>query len=916
MIQKPYLLADIQQDLIGIPGNILATDVLAITGSKKRKRSELALAIDRQGVNVYDVSIEFCLKALRISLQSVKVQSSKLITSYAISPQAVFTCPPCSTRLRRLENKPARRYTYCSVTSPKPQIMRFSELNNTEITTASINLSKEAALVTHLDTFEAGSENKLLALHQDGMVTGYSAGLESEEWRSSINAGASNLDSVLDIQAAAVLSVQEARKAILRGREDILARLGPDKDAAHRSLLVVMTRPKRDADNNAGMLELQIFHISIADSNRSGLALGTGHGLQRLATLAMPEPSLFISKKSQITMHTASGTIYQNVDGALAVYDLTGSVPRLAHTIFGNDASFLRLSSELIASIRGASLSVMDLRYGSLQVEGTLALSHEAIRTQNSNKPQDLETTRTEDMRLLSYFSPLDIIVALDGRKILAVQISTTPRLDVSRKRKRPGLLVDSVGRGSSSMSGAPPISSEPPCRIKSLGHYLPVFDDLDWKGQKDALDRCLTRNDGKEFQRLMATALGLKATGEDKKTYNSGSRDRVDQHVVSYALQAIFSVEQAPLDVDPAGEYPWILDIRLFPPEIGNWLIEHGLLTLDRIEISLKQYGALPIISKLAAGSLIQALAKFDSSLEILLSMLASPVPLSSQELVCVLIIVTQSPDVEATERPQLLTNDDREDDNGNNQKRQLVMEETTEVHPPPPPILPDNKVSRRVLNFAMKRLYACPSSSTARALKRELSTLQLRILVDTLRMEIARGGWLSPYEDSLDTLDLELQNDSQMCFIAHLLSCVINSLGTGGLILGNSMSDDLTETADTIAYMKAEISAALEGIEEAIYLKGMLGEILLCRKDTLNPVVKQSRSNEVQHPALPAKPMTLTLDEEASQLLPLGLKPAPVVSTTKVGAGGELIKRSRRDIGRLKSKMVGKYSFDRIMI
>lgn len=56
MIQKPYLLADIQQDLNGLP-NILATDVLAVAGSKKRKRSELALAIDRQGINIYDVSL-------------------------------------------------------------------------------------------------------------------------------------------------------------------------------------------------------------------------------------------------------------------------------------------------------------------------------------------------------------------------------------------------------------------------------------------------------------------------------------------------------------------------------------------------------------------------------------------------------------------------------------------------------------------------------------------------------------------------------------------------------------------------------------------------------------------------------------------------------------------------------------------
>ena len=59
MIQKPYVLADIPHDITGSPGNILAADVFAVAGSKKRKRSELAIAIDRQGINIYDVSLHF-----------------------------------------------------------------------------------------------------------------------------------------------------------------------------------------------------------------------------------------------------------------------------------------------------------------------------------------------------------------------------------------------------------------------------------------------------------------------------------------------------------------------------------------------------------------------------------------------------------------------------------------------------------------------------------------------------------------------------------------------------------------------------------------------------------------------------------------------------------------------------------------
>lgn len=898
MIQEPYVLADLQQDLAGLPRNVYSTDVFAIAGSKKRKRSELALAIDRQGIDIYDV------------------QLSKLITSYAISPQAVFTCPPCSIRLRRLEYEPARRYTYCSVTSPKPQLLCFSESPNAEITTTSINLRKEATPVLHLETFETGSGSKVLALHRDGTVTSYSKCLDNEEWHSSINAGASQSASEPSIQATAILSLQQARKTVLKNREDILITLGPLEDAIDPSLLLVMVRtPAKDANSNSGTLELRIFSIRSPESDTNGLALGAGRKLQSLVTLAMPESSLFVSKESQITIHAASGTIHQEAEGTLAVYDLTGSVPRVVHTLVRNDAySYLRLSSELIASSRGASLAILDLQYGSLQAEESLTLNHEIDMVQASKKLKNKWTT-TENVRLLSYFAPLDVMIALDGLNLLAIQLVTSQKLGGSQKRKRDGLLVNSIGRGTSSMIGSPPSSGEPDEEHISRNTCLPSSDSQEWKVQEAALDQCLAQNDIKEFERLMAAALEINTYQQDEPKPISRGRNSVGQHAVSYVLKTMFSVDQNPSRTDLSGDKPVNLSIRIYPQNIGRWLIDRGLVTLSHIEMSLKKYQGLPVTSKLATGSLVRALAKFDPSLEILLSVLASPVPLSSQELAHILVIVTRSPDAEDTENQRLLTNSDGED-SGNKEIFQLVHGQTTYQPSSPCPTPLGNEPNRRLLDLAMKRLHACPPSSVARALKRELSTSQLRILVDTLRMEIARSGWLSPYIESLETPNLNLQqNNSQMRFITHLLNCVIDSLGSGGWILGNSTSDDLAETADTIAYMKAEISAALEGIEEATYLKGMLGEMLLCGKDSLKSSVKHNGSTEVQLSALPLKPVSVALNED-SQLLPLGLKPTPVVSTTKVGAGGELIKRSKRDIGRLKSKMVGKYSFDRIIV
>lgn len=67
MIQTPYALAEIPQDITGTSGQVHAADVYTIAGSKKRKRSEITLAIDRQGVNIYDVALSHAVNVAKIS---------------------------------------------------------------------------------------------------------------------------------------------------------------------------------------------------------------------------------------------------------------------------------------------------------------------------------------------------------------------------------------------------------------------------------------------------------------------------------------------------------------------------------------------------------------------------------------------------------------------------------------------------------------------------------------------------------------------------------------------------------------------------------------------------------------------------------------------------------------------------------
>lgn len=55
MIQAPYTIAKLPEAPFPDKARIQCADVQSVTGSRKRKRCELAVAIDHSCVNLYDV---------------------------------------------------------------------------------------------------------------------------------------------------------------------------------------------------------------------------------------------------------------------------------------------------------------------------------------------------------------------------------------------------------------------------------------------------------------------------------------------------------------------------------------------------------------------------------------------------------------------------------------------------------------------------------------------------------------------------------------------------------------------------------------------------------------------------------------------------------------------------------------------
>ena len=135
----------------------------------------------------------------------------------------------------------------------------------------------------------------------------------------------------------------------------------------------------------------------------------------------------------------------------------------------------------------------------------------------------------------------------------------------------------------------------------------------------------------------------------------------------------------------------------------------------------------------------------------------------------------------------------------------------------------------------------------------------------------------------------------------IGDLLNCAIDAMGTGGWLVGQSSLADRTD--ELIESLRTEVGAGVEACYEANTLKALLVELETCAASSV-----QSRMQNGRHKLAQIGDIG---DEQS--LLPLGSRVDP---PTIPGRNEKNRKKTKMAIGREKSKLVGKYSLDRIRI
>ncbi|KAH6680330.1 hypothetical protein B0J14DRAFT_648710 [Halenospora varia] len=928
-LQPPYTVATLPQPIDRKDGRYVVGDVHGgAPGAKKRKRSELAVGVDGEGVNLYDIS------------------SSRLITSYALPPQSSFTCPPTSIRTRFSKGKSERR-TYVSTTGTQTQINLFRDLTEDLIPTSTSTkthiVEKTSNPIIALNTTTATlslepaqGDCDLLVVRKDGEIQCLDGETLKEKWTSPPSAlvqGESEEQlGEVEVEHVQLTNAYAAIQGIFKGRTDNFAIFPQEiaEDGFNPDLLILITRTKKAISSRRFHL-IAVPRKSSSNSNSTILR----QSIQSLLFADFASAANLDKDVPNFSIQVSSGILQQLHGEQLTTFDMTETGPKQQSSlVVGKAESFLRLSNSSIMVASNNSLTVYSPKYHSVLANIELE-SHAASVKRKRGEEKATTSSSQDNCKLLTYFPKLGAAVAISENHLIAVQVEG--HQDRQGKPRAAGLLIDSLGRAAPNQQRS---GREKKIAIKieaeTLATYLPGSigtTDTPWAKEVQSLENAFSKSDPQQFDDLMAKkfhSIGKTDTKLHNGTRTNGTTNNgtsaVDRRWVVYSLSKIF-------DWNEAEATQHRLSIPFYPPNTFLWLMNGGHVTTTNIETALRSKKIS--LDSIPAGELVSAVVEINPDMDLLLALLTRSY-LGAAELLSTIRVLMESLEMLGDNLPSkqaLLTNgEDHEQVNGDleEQLEKLEAEAEDDLELAEYQLGPGSGIRGQALSLALSKLYTCPTNTIIHALQATFTNHEIVCLIYLLRFELARGAWTAKYLEAYETDviddDAEVPGNA-IILITSLLNNCIDAIGAGGWLTGDArlINGDPFEAAELISSLKLEVSAALEGIEEATYLKGLTSEMIRYGNSVQNALPKEFFDDSEAQNEAPARkkrkgpvnpPIILRVTDEQTRLLPLGLKAEQAISRLKVGAGGEVSRRTARDIGNLKSKKVGKYTLERIII
>ncbi|EWC48617.1 hypothetical protein DRE_01839 [Drechslerella stenobrocha 248] len=922
--------------------------------SKKRKRSEFAIAVDGHGVSVIDV------------------QAPRIISTYSAPPTTRFTCSPLSIKY---PNGPTR-WTYVSMSSEnrslsawKEQAIRRSSRTNSAVSSPASEFGPLDTSIEHHSRPATGSSN-ILALHnlahgnkasgelsfddvlvvfEDSSLQCLSADLQVERWVvNSRNTPSHRTRGPLLLSS--IISINTAKKTLLKNRLEVLAGYQAKPGDCVLTLLSGMRR-KENVDANIYLI-----------SNSSAVGQVRKLAQTRLAVTGLVE-------KSQFTFHPSTGKVFRCEGQSVTAYDLSQLAPNPETLLAANSpiASILPTSSSNLFVSMAASISVYNTKYGA---------THFTLPT--SIKPgldQSVEPALYSSLVFLGYITEIDVGVGFNKHGCFAIQLTKSGLFTGDT-------ILDSLCKGVKSVDLDEDI--EVSKSRFTLVEAIQIAKEPDHSKERRAravlkiLAELAAEGDAFGFEKEFAEFVGLdRKTGAHAIT-NGVSTNGLDhtngdhRELASTQLNGINGVDGP----SPATSKDEDLPEFLYPPPEEGQFVEPQLERLTQsfvaavlgtvfkpvftdsgaLELELTMFvpnvfkfllweGYFSCTNLPAQGSgLVNTLVKFDPEFTLLLFFLenASTAAIPLKEVVTSVKVIMADLVRGAGASPVAEPDDDMDltEDTLDDEQLQRVTRQVEQALEQAQQLLDLSDVKERILRAALLRVGRFSRPAIIRALRETLDGAELAGLIRVLRRELLRDideRELAGQQDEADNL----QDEEWLGLICDLLTSAVDAAGMTGLLLAkdtlvpfggaevaklgaaDSSGDeagDVDREELLLESLSTEVAATCESLEGASLVSEALSHFL-SRAQAYSAAMTRSsahrRGNAAPgaiRPRRQRKPEIMTREKKKAAVLPMGYPP-PIHRNKKADEVGQKSRQVRVNKHR-KNLGVGAYSLERIEI
>jgi hypothetical protein len=844
-----------------------------------------------------------------------------------------------------------KRRTYCAVERPENQVKGFFEDTASgstaapTITSSSFSLTDAKSQTIFVGIIPRGSEDNalddsfdLLNVHSDGQVRRFTADLKKQRWNVH-HSEFTNASTGVEVSAAFLAEFDDVQRSLFKKRPDLAALALGDVSAPNLdnpSVLLMVSHPAASKKVPLSNVKVHIFSVP-AQFSTDGLGIDESQKLRHLNTVSIPqvENVEIDSEDVQWSFHSGSAGLGLSFRDGFINFDLSQYSPTVStqiHLPGEQFSSIMRISPHSVIGAGKSHVALYDTQHSSIQ----RSIASQDLLPNTSSKDVKPKTP----VRFVGYFSKLGIALATKGNALLALDLSSLHTVQgTSAKRQRDGLLIDAIGRGVGSSSIAWDASADKHRNETAMSLGLNTQEEVErWNLFKQQLEDSAKANNAIEFDTAVKSYFGTSDQGKISPT----SKDSMNAEKVLFVLSKLFAVK---ISSSSSAESSTSLKMNFWPKVSCNWLIESGHMIVDHIGIALRRTSKPQILPPLRGGTFVQALVEVDPSLQLLAQTLKGPVILKPEELAHALKIYLDLARSRSMllDEPRSMTITDGGVDVPQNDSRDTSSSSIE-------PSLEDAFVG---LNLTLSQLHKHPLPRVVASFRSTLSNTDTLSIVHHLRVSLATGGYTSRFteEPPVPLEAIKAAPPLPLSTIIDLMNASVDAIGPSGWISAVEFAGSAANEAEVISHMQSEVSAALAGVEEAIYMKGILGEILRYGHNL------QSHSSASQAGGRQADVAVVgstapsddggkytTLDgnkraritherdttgvrwetytfpkagEEDGTMLPLSLKaPESDVSRTKIQKStGEVRHRTTREIAYLRRQQVPEYSTIKIL-